>query len=192
MIKRIAEFIQMNPEEHRYFETICNHFNVAEDWLEAHATEICEALENLGARFATTDHYTEPKHFHIIWDRDVVEYIAEMMYDDPCQNDFDHICYQYGVTEEWLDDHAKEICAVLADWGLFDPAVCKWESGKKYFRIALHKPNLYAYTCNGAQVVGVVMAFTAEEAKQKIAEKSNLTEIDAFYEVEGDMFEGSV
>lgn len=105
--------------------------------------------------------------------------IAQMIYDDPRQNYTEHICYQFNVTEDWVAEHAREICETLMD--LFGVAYAKFDDG--FFIICEATPNLYVFTKYSAQIVGVVQAWDIDDAKRKIP-----CEYDTLELVDGDVY----
>lgn len=132
---------------------------------------------------------------------DVVGAIGQMIQDDPVQNGFDHICRKFNITHEELMEKADEICEDLMDFYAYADVAsytCIDREGNEkgrgyYFRVITELPSLYAYTHKRTHTIGVVQAFSLEDAKRKIREKSNLTEEpDEIVEVDGDLYEESV
>ncbi len=132
---------------------------------------------------------------------DVVGAITQMIQDDPMKNDFADICYQFDISHDELMEKADEICECLMGYYAYaDVQHYNWKDDDGnvidtgyYFRVVTELPSLYVYTHKGSQTVGVVQAFSLEDAKRKIREKSNLTEEpDEIVEVDGDLYEESV
>lgn len=132
---------------------------------------------------------------------DVAGEIALMIINDPVRHDFADICYQFDISHDELMAKADKICEDLMTFYAYaDVQRYSRKDGDGnvidtgyYFRVITELPSLYVYTHKRSQTIGVVQAFSLEDAKRKIREKSNLTEEpDEIVEVDGDLYEESV